>query len=440
MILVDTALEKRLTEDNPIRVGLVGAGFSGRMIAQQIVTSVPGLRLVAIANRSLDRARAAYASSGETSVATIDQPHALDRAVEQRQYAVTTDARVVYEAQSVEAIIETTGTVDHAATVVLGALEAGKHVVLVNAELDSTLGPILNAKAREKNVVYTNTDGDEPGVAMNMLRFVRSIGLEPVVVGNLKGFYDRYRNPETQREFADRVDQDAGKIASFADGTKLSMELCVLANATGLGVPETGMYGPALPHVNDSPAFFGAKVTRAGFVDYLVGAEPGSGAFVLGRTGNREIASYLKYLKMGEGPLYVFYRPFHLPQLEAPLTVARAVLFRDAAVRPLGGPVCEAVAVAKRDLREGDVLDGLGGFACYGQLENCETSIGENLLPVGLMSGRRLRRPVAKDVRLSYDDLHEEEPSLSDRLRRRQVSMLSRSTDRDPGTDRHARR
>jgi predicted homoserine dehydrogenase-like protein len=291
-------------------------------------------------------------------------------------------------------------------------------------ELDATVGPILKHYADEAGVVITNTDGDEPGVAMNMIRFVRSIGLKPVVTGNLKGLYDPYRNPETQEAFARRNGQKATTMASFADGTKLSMELTVLGNATGFGVARRGMYGPSLDNVNEAPAFYGDKLRAGGMVDFLCGAKPGNGAYVLGYTEDSVRAEYLRYLKMGDGPLYAFYTPFHLPQLEAPITVARTALFRDATVTPLGAPVCDAVAVAKHDLKAGETLDGLGGFSCYSLIDNYDVARSENLLPMGVSEGCRLLRPIRRDQAITYDDVVLPEGRLCDRLRAEQDGIL----------------
>ena len=421
MILVDRALAERAAAGNPVRVAIVGAGYSGRNITYQIVHSVPGLRVVAIANRTLAAARDAYAAAGIDRPCTVETSKALTRAIENGAAAVTDDAAVVCEADGVDAIIEATGTIEFGAGVVMRAIEHGKHVVLMNVELDATLGPILKWRADRAGVVYSNSDGDEPGVAMNMLRFVTSIGLTPVVAGNLKGLYDRYRTPETQRGFAAAHDQKPATMASFADGTKLSMELTVLANATGFGVAKRGMHGPALAHVNESAQFFRDKLREGGMVDFLVGAAPSNGAFVLGFSEDRVKASFLKYLKMGDGPLYAFYTPFHLPQLEIPLTVARAVLFRDATVAPRGGPICDALAIAKRDLKAGEALDGLGGFTCYALIENYAVSRREKGLPMGVSEGCVLRRPVAKDQLVTYDDVELPENRLCDKLRQEQA-------------------
>jgi len=425
VILVDKALEERASSGNPIRVAIVGAGYSGRNIAHQIINSFPGLRLVAIANRTLSAAVEAYSAAGVEDARAVEGKAALEQAMQDNRASVTDDAGIVCQAEGIDAIIEATGTIEFGAGVVLQAIKHGKHVILMNVELDATLGPILKSYAERAGVVYSNSDGDEPGVAMNMIRFVRSIGLKPLVAGNLKGLYDPYRTPETQRGFAEAHNQKPTTMTSFADGTKLSMELTVLANAAGFRVAKRGMYGPALDHVNDSGKFFADKLLDEGIVDFLVGAAPSNGAFVLGYSEDPVKAAYLKYLKMGEGPLYTFYTPFHLPQLEVPLTVARAVLFGDATVTPRGAPVCDSIAIAKRDLTQGEILDGLGGFTCYTLIENYGQSWRDKSLPIGVSEGCKLKRDVSKDHPVTYDDVVLPEDRLCDRLREEQHKRLT---------------
>lgn len=420
MIIIDKKLAERQQADNPIRVALIGAGFSGKHIAYQILKSFPGIRLVAISNRTIDKAREAYVSAGVPEVQVVETENELENAIRSLRYAITDDVSILTDNESIEVLIETTGTIDFAAGVVMRAIRNGKHIVLMNIELDATIGPILKNYADRAGVIYTNSDGDEPGVAMNMIRYVRTIGLKPVVAGNLKGLYDPYRNPMTQRGFAEKIGQDPQKIASFADGTKLSMELTVLANATGFGIGKRGMYGPTLDHVQESAQFYLDRINDREIVDFLVGAAPYSGAFVLGYSKDAMKASYLQYLKMGEGPLYVFYTPFHLPQLEVPLTVARAVMLKDVTVAPAGRPYCDAITIAKRDLRTGEVIDGLGGFSCYALIEEYTESRRENALPIGISEGCTLNRNINKDQLITYADVTLPKGRLCDKLRAEQ--------------------
>ena len=428
MIIVDKALKKRQQEGNPIRVAIVGAGYLGRGIALQIVTATVGMKLVAISNRTLSEAKRAYRQAGVESFRTVETVVQLEEAIAQGQYAITDDAMLLCQAEGVDAVLEVTGTVEFAAHVALKAIENGKHVILMNAEVDATLGPILKVYADRAGVVVTDADGDQPGVIMNLYRFVETIGYNPVLAGNMKGLLDHYRTPETQREFAARHHQKTRMVTSFADGTKLSLEMAVVGNATGFRVGKRGMHGPQCAHVSEALTLFPMEqLLDGGLVDYILGAEPGPGVFVLGYNEHPIKKPYMKCFKMGDGPLYVFYTPYHLPHLEAPLTVARAVLFQDAAATPLAGPVCDVITTAKRDLKAGEVLDGIGGFTCYGVIENSDVCQAENLLPMGLSQGCRLTGDIRKDQVITYADVELPEGRLCDNLRTEQTAYFASS-------------
>ncbi len=418
MIIVDAALEKREKEGNPVRVGLVGAGYMGRGIALQLLTPMVGMRLVAICNRSLSEAGRAYREAGIEAVRTVDSAPQLEHAIANCQYAITDDPTLLCQAEGIDAIIESTGEIEFGALVAMRAIEHGKHVVLMNAELDSTVGPILKVHADRNGVVITNTDGDEPGVAMNLYRFVKTVGYRPVAAGNFKGMIDPYRTPETQKGFAEKYNQKPRMITSFADGTKLSMEAAILANATTFRVAKRGMYGYRCAHVKETLNLYPLdQLLNGGLVDYILGAEPHTGAFVLGYNDHPTKRQYMNYFKMGDGPLYAFYTPYHLPHLQIATTVARAVLFHDPTVAPRGGPVCDVLTIAKRDLKAGEALDGIGGFTCYGTIDNAEVTWRENLLPMGVSEGCRINRDIPKDQPITYDEVELPPGRLCDKLR-----------------------
>ena len=423
MIIVDRALERRQQEGNPIRIGMVGAGYMGQGMASVIERNMVGMRVVAIANRTAETAERVFADAGvEDSVRVSDQD-ALDGVLARGGRAVTSDPLLLCRTPGIEAIIECTGDVEAGARVVTEAIANRKHVLLVNAELDATVGPILKVLADRAGVVITNADGDEPAVAMNMFRFVRTIGYRPVLAGNVKGFLDHHRNPDTQKGFADAHGQRPFMVTSFADGTKLSLEATTLANATGFKVARPGMEGRRLGHVKDLLALYDAKeLLDQPVVEYVLGAEPGSGAFVVGYNDDPQLMPYMSYFKFGEGPLYMFYRPFHLTHLEAPLSVARAVLFGDAAIAPAGAPVCEVGTIAKRDMEAGEELDGIGGFDCYGLIDNIENTRRDDALPIGLAAGARLTRAVAKDQPIRNADVSLPAGRLVDDLRAQQAA------------------
>jgi predicted homoserine dehydrogenase-like protein len=434
VIIVDTALARRERQGRPIRVAMVGAGFMGRGIARQIVRSVPGMRLVAIANRNLDGAVRAYREAGAADVRVVSSVRELEDAVARGQYAATDDALLLCRAEGIDAVIEVTGAVEFSARVVLTAIEHGKHVIMMDAELDGTLGPILKVYADRAGVVLTNSDGDQPGVIMNLYRFVKGIGVKPVLCGNIKGLQDPYRNPTTQEGFAKRWGQKPHMVASFADGTKVSFEQAIVANATGMRVAKRGMHGPTVPAgtpLSEVAALYPLEdlVEGPGIVDYVVGAAPGPGVFVLGTHDDPVHQHYLNLYKLGEGPLYCFYTPYHLCHFEVHNSVARAVLFGDSVIAPIAGPTVEVVTTAKVDLRAGQVIDGFGGYLTYGQCENAEVVRAERLLPVGLAEGCRVVRDLPKDHVLTYDDVELPAGRLCDALRAEQDAYFAPSGD-----------
>lgn len=425
MFIVDRELERFQAEGRPIRVGLVGAGFMARGIALQMLRYVPGMELAAISNRHVEKARDAYAAAGEDDVTEATSTKALADLVARGRRAITADPMHICEADGIDVIVEATGAIEFAAHVTMRAIRHGKHVALMNAELDSTIGPILKVYADRAGVVLTNVEGDQPGVIMNLYRWVKGLGIRPVLCGNIKGLHDPYRNPTTQEGFARRWGMKPPMVTSFADGSKISFENAIVANATGMRVAKRGMYGPT---VEAGTPIQGAvdwypledMLNGPGIVDYVVGAMPNPGIFVLGTTENPVERHYLELYKLGKGPLYCFYWPYHLCHFEVPNTVARAALFKDAAIAPLGEPRVDVVATAKTDLKSGAVIDGIGHYMTYGLAENADSTRRERLLPMGLAEGCRLKRDVAKDTVLTYDDVELPAGRLCDQLRSEQ--------------------
>ena len=429
MFIVDRELERLERAGTPIRVGMVGAGFMATGIARQMLHYTKGMELAAISNRRVDRARKVYAESGEGNVVNVRSAGEVDDCIARGRRAVTDDPMLLCDADGIDVILEVTGTIEFAAEVVMRAIARRKHVVMMNAELDGTLGPILRTYADRAGVVITNTEGDQPGVIMNLYRWVKGLGVRPVLCGNIKGLHDPYRNPTTQAEFARRWGMKAPMVTSFADGTKISFENAIVANATGMRVAKRGMYGPV---VEVGTPIQGAVdwypldelIEGPGIVDYCVGAMPNPGIFVLGTTNDAVEKHYLSLYKLGSGPCYCFYWPYHLCHFEVPFTVARAGIFGDAAIAPLGAPCVDVIAAAKKDLEAGKVLDGLGHYMTYGLCENAQIVHAGRLLPIGLAEGCRLRRNVARDHVLSYDDVEIPPGRLSHRLRLEQDALF----------------
>lgn len=435
MIIVDTELARREAAGRPVRVALVGGGYMARCIALQIVTAGTGMRLVAIANRTIAKADAAYTGAGVDpgDIVHVDSVAALEQAITAGRCATTDDAALVTRAGPVDVVIEATGHVEFGTGVCFDAITHGKHTVLMGAEVDASVGPILKTHADRAGVVFTYTDGDEPGVGMNLHRFASGIGYEPVLMGQLKGFLDHYRNPETQTPLAERIGQNPAVLASFADGSKLALEAAIMGNATGFVPQVRGMHGHACADVKDVLNLFTpddfttvhADGSGPGLVEYVLGAAPHTGAFLLARNDHPDKRKLMAYLKMGDGPLYLFYQPYHLPPWQIADSVARAALFGDPTITPRGAPVCDTVTYAKRDLRAGERLDGMGGFTGYGLVERAEVCRAEDHLPIAVSLDCRLTRDVPKDTPITYADVELPPGRVVDRLRAEQAERFA---------------
>ena len=423
MILVDTALRRREEKGRPIEVALIGAGFMGQGLANQIAHSVPGMRVAAVYARRLEQALGVcdYAALGDPVVASSQAE--VEDAIRAKRAVVTDDAFLLCRAEQIDVLVDLTGSVEFGAQVVLEAMRNGKHTVLMNAELDATIGPILNVYAQRAGVIMSACDGDEPGLQMNLVRWVQGLGLTPRVIGNVKGLQDPYRNPDTQRGFAEKWGQNPAMVTSFADGSKISFEQTIVGNATGSKVLKRGMSrgikfdGSPL----ELPSLYDIDQVRelGSIIDYTVGPSSVK-VFVLAEHSDPKQRHYLSLYKLGDGPLYPFWIPYHLPHIETPNAIARVVLFGDELAKPLDGPSVEVCAVAKRDLKAGEVLDDYGMFMTYGEAVNAAEMSERHLLPEGLVEGCKLLRDVAKDEVLTYSDVELPAGRIADRLRAEQ--------------------
>jgi predicted homoserine dehydrogenase-like protein len=423
MIIVDNALKVREAEGRPIRVGIIGAGAMGRAICYQIEQCTPGMKVVAICNRTISSAETAFRDAGAKDVRTVMTAEGMAAALAVGTPAITTDASLVCRAEGIDVVHEVTGSIEYAARVILDAIAHGKTVVTMNAEVQGTIGPALKKRADAAGVLLTESDGDQPGVMMNLYRFVAGLGVRPVVLGNMKGLHDPYRNPTTQIDFARRNALTPHMAASFADGTKMSFEMALVANATGLRAGCRGLYGRHYKTVHEAVGDYPPEqMLDTGIVDYIVGAEPAPGVFCIGHEDRPLQTHWLKLYKLGDGPFYTFYTPYHLCHLEAPTTIARAALFGDRTCSPDAGHIVDVVATAKTDLSAGSVIDGIGWYMTYGQCENADVSVAEGLLPMGLAEGCRLKRDLPKDRVLTYDDVELPPGRISNQLRAEQIA------------------
>ena len=427
MIMVDTALKAREAEGRPIRVALIGAGFMSHGLANHIVNTTVGMRLVGVYNRRVQRAFELCQYAGVRDVASPANQRETDLAIREGKVVATDDAFLLARSSEVDVLVDVTGSVEFGARLALEAFQHRKDFVLMNAEIDATIGPILQTYAEKHGAIFSACDGDEPGVQVNLFRWVKGLGLTPRVIGNVKGLQDPYRNPTTQKGFAEKWGQNPAMVTSFADGSKISFEQAIVANATGFQVRSRGM-SRGLEYKDDVMKIgkiYDIEEARklGGIIDYVVGT-PLTKVYVLAEHPDPKQQHYLSLYKMGDGPLYSFFIPYHLVHFEVPSAIARVVLFRDSLAKPLGGPVVEVCAVAKRDLKAGEVLDDYGMYMTYGEAANSDEMCSNRYLPEGLVEGCVLVRDVAKDSVITYDDVTLPPNRVADQLRAEQYRVF----------------
>jgi len=304
----------------------------------------------------------------------------------------------------------------------LAAIDSGKHIVAANSDVQATVGPILKVFADRAGVVYSDIEGDEPGLLKNLFDYCTDMGLEVVVGANGKGVLKRYATPDTQAAFASDNGIQPWLATAAADGTKLNFELTVVANATGLLPAVRGMHGAPTDTGHLLDDFRRLDLLDGGhYVDYVLGAR---GVFVVVRSEDLEVRRDLHYLKLGNGPHYVLHRPEVLAHYAAPLSIKRAVKLGQPTVTPLGAPVADTIAFAKRDLAVGQRLDGIGGFDTYGLIVRIDEAVREHLVPVGIAQYARVCHPIRKDEPVTYSHVTFEADNLALELRRKQDAVF----------------
>ena len=414
------------TAGRPVRIGLAGAGQMGTGLVAQ-VERMTGMEVAAIADVQPDRAAAAFGRAGVADVLSGSDPGRLGEAVHSGRRVAVPDARLL-SALPVDVVVEATGVPEVGAEVAFGALLAGKDVVLLNVECDITVGYLLAVLARRGGQVYTVARGDEPTETKRLVDYARDLTFEVVCAGKGKNNpMDPTATPASLAAEAERKHMNPKMLCSFVDGSKAMIEMAALANATGLEVSRRGMYGPrsTVPQLAEvfRPQADGGVLDRSGVVDYCTGPVA-PGVFVTVRTDDRTVADEMSYLGMGPGPYFALYRPYHLASLEAPLSVAEAVLDRTPSLQPVAW-MAEVCAAAKRPLRPGDVLDGIGGTTVYGMIEAAPVATKEGLVPMGLLSGARVLRDLPQGAVLTADDVEVDRSSTIAVLRKLQDRLLA---------------
>lgn len=425
-------LQARAEKSGPVRIGLVGAGQMGTGLISQ-TEKMTGMRVMAVADVVPGRAQAAYVESDVPAgdiVTLEDDPRRATELIQSGQRVATARADWLAHIDALDVILECTGIPEVGARVCLDAIEAGKHIVNMNVETDATVGYWLARRAREKGVVYTLVAGDEPGSLKEMFDFADVLGFDIFMVGKGKNNpLDRTANPDTVAERARGQMMSAKMLASFVDGTKTMVEMTSIGNALGYAPEVPGAYGPQCS-VKDLPRVFAPKTVggifdHPGAVDYAVG-DVAPGVFVIITTDQPKIIRDLKYLRLSNhGDYWALYRPYHLANLEAPISVARVALYGEETLATHRAPVAETVACAKRDLKAGEKIDALGGYTVYGLIDRAATVRAESMVPLGVAVGATVVRPMRAGQPLRMADLELDETQTIVRLRREQDQMLA---------------
>ncbi len=411
-------LKHRERAGQAIRVGLVGAGAMGLGIAWQIAKT-PGMELAFVADLNLEAANKAQQVYGKETALYTSADEALD------------DEKLKFDV-----LVESTNSIGPAARFCLKAIERKAHVILMNAEVDLVLGPYLQQRAKEQGVVVTSDAGDQHGVLMRMIDEIDMWGFDITQAGNIKGFLDRYATADSKREIAKQLNLNLIQCVAYTDGTKLNIEMALIANAANLTPFTPGMQGPKADHVAESLDLFNFDAYQGqGRIDYLLGAQPGGGVYVIGHCDDAFQADYLKYYKVqNKGPYYLFYRPYHLCHLETTRAIALAALWGKSVLTPKYGRLTDVYTYAKQPLQSGtEIGHGIGGDEVYGLVNTTAVADANNHFPIGLLEAEkgkakpRITRQLERDEIVTWNDVDMPQTELF-QLYQKQSELLKAST------------
>ena len=424
-------LAARAETGKPVRIGLVGAGEMGTDIVSR-VAHMRGIEIGAIGELNPQAAgRSVSIAYGDTdrAVAT-DTSDALNAAIESGRIATTQRVETLLESGLIDVVIDATGIPSVGAEIGLAAMERGKHLVMMNVEADVTIGAYLRSEAERLGVVYSLGAGDEPSSCMELIEFVSAMGHRIVSAGKGKNNPLNFdATPDAYTEEAMRRHMNPRMLVEFVDGSKTMVEMAAIANATGLIPDCPGMHGPACSRDELNkvliPASAGGVLSSGeGRVDYTIGKGVAPGVFVVAEMDHPRIRERMEDLKMGDGPYFTFFRPYHLTSLEVPLTCARAVLYGKADMVPMARPVAEVCAVAKKDMAVGETLDQIGEYCYRAWIMTAALARSAGALPCGLLTGAKVTAPIKKGDLITRANTTVPATSKIAALRARQDAML----------------
>jgi predicted homoserine dehydrogenase-like protein len=422
-------LLKREAEGRPIRVGASAAAWMGSGFVTQMANT-PGMQLTVLANANPGAARQMFVTTGldPDDIIEADTVGPAMDALRAGKRVITASLALPAQLDDVDIVTDATWSPAIGAEVAYHALQHGKDVVLINIEADVTVGRRLKSLAASTGALYSVSSGDEPGCLMELYDFARSMGMEVIVIGKGKNNpLNPFATPDTVTEAAQKTDKNPFQVASYVDGTKTMFEMTCAANATGCVPMRRGMIGPDADLTTVSQIFAlkedGGIAEFPGAVDFVQGSAMAGGVFVTVRVNDPRIQADLNYLKVGKGKYFTFFRPYHLWFIEAPISIARACLYRQTTLVPLDEPVAEVMTVAKRDLHPGETLDDFGGYTSYGVMERAEHAHALSALPTGLAPGAVVAKPVRAGEIVTWDHVTLDEDSIVVKLRRQQDAL-----------------
>ncbi|TRC91996.1 homoserine dehydrogenase [Mesorhizobium sp. WSM4303] len=418
-------LLQRAEAQGPITIGLAGAGQMGTDIVVQVAL-MPGMRIGAISEVRPQAAidAALLAGHDRSDIVQAANASAIDRVIEAGKIAVTEDLHALAAAGRIDVIIDATGNPNIGTLFALEVMKNGKHIVMLNVEADITIGRFLKDEARKAGVVYTGAAGDEPACTLEIIGFARSLGFNIIAAGKGKNNPLKFdaMPADYAKEAAER-NMNARMLVEFVDGSKTAIEMVAIANATGLVPDVPGMHGPTATLEELAsvlcPREDGGVLHRKGVVDYSIGKGVAPGVFCVIETRHPRVMERMIDLKVGKGPYFTIFRPYHLTSLEVPLSAARAVVYKRADMEPLDHPVAEAVAVAKSDLGAGQSLGMIGETDYRGFAMTWEDARAKGALPLGLAERAKVVKPIKTGDFLTYENCVPDDSMVITQIRRR---------------------
>ena len=428
MFKISRNLNEMKYNGESIKLAIIGAGKMGASLISQL-SNIDAMEVKLVIDRTPQKAIDALKKAGipEERIIYTDDYNEGYEVLEKGYVCVSTNYRLSYKLLQINAVIDCTGNPSFGAVIARKTIQYHKHMISFNVECEATVGPVLHDMAKKAGVVYTGILGDEPGAIIDLCDQAFGMGLDVLVAAKGKNNkLDEYATPETLKEEAKGKNLSAKMLTSFVDGTNTMLELNSVCNALGF-LPDTfGCHG-----IDTSPetAVEDFKLKREGgildnykIVEFSKGMAPG--VFIIATSDKEDVRDLMKFLGFGDGPNYLMYRPYHLTSLEAPITIYNAVVENEPTIAPIQGQVADTITIAKRDIKTGESLDGIGSEKVYGKLTSHTRSMNEDLLPIGLITPKTVATcDIPKDTLIEMNMVEIDESATITRLRRRQNSM-----------------